>query len=391
MQILSASEKTVSIGSGTANAAISFENMTASAVAVQVETKNGRFTGLGFSSYGRYGHGGLLRERFIPRLRAAQDKELLDDNGTFDPEKAWAVLMKDEKEGGHGERSGAVGVLEMALWDAFAKSQDMPVWGLLAETFGHIDDSGPAVGKCPIYASGGHYLLSSDDARGVADEAKRSFDNGYAYFKLKVGGAPESTDLARIHAAIEVAGSPSLVAVDANGMLGGEGSSGRLEALDRCGLGWIEEPVAPLDFNGLAGCAGSLDTSIATGENIFSEADAANLLLFGGLRAGKDKLQMDPLLSYGVIEYMRMIQFAESRGWSRRDFHPHAGHQMALHMVAGLGLGSHETASVHGGPFSGVDEGTRIENGIAIVNDAPGLGIEYKPSLYRYFDGLLAG
>ena len=193
MQILSASEKTVSIGSGTANAAISFENMTASAVAVQVETKNGRFTGLGFSSYG------------------------------------------------HGERSGAVGVLEMALWDAFAKSQDMPVWGLLAKTFGHIDDSGPAVGKCPIYASGGHYLLSSDDARGVADEAKRSFDNGYAYFKLKVGGAPESTDLARIHTAIEVAGSPSLVAVDANGMLGGEESSGRLEALDRCGRGWIDD------------------------------------------------------------------------------------------------------------------------------------------------------
>ena len=99
---------------------------------------------------------------------------------------------------------------------------------------------------------------------------------------------------------------------------------------------------------------------------------------------------MDPPLSYGVVEYMRMIQFAESRGWSRRDFHPHAGHQMALHMVAGLGLGSHETASVQGGPFSGVDEGTRIEDGIAIVNDAPGLGIECKPSLYRYFDGLLA-
>ena len=95
--------------------------MTASAVAVQVETKNGRFTGLGFSSSGRYGHGGLLRERFIPRLRAAQDQELLDVNGTFDPEKAWAVLMKDEKDGGHGERSGAVGVLEMALWDAFGK------------------------------------------------------------------------------------------------------------------------------------------------------------------------------------------------------------------------------------------------------------------------------
>ena len=391
MQILSASEKTFPIGSGTANAAISFENMTASAVAVQVETKNGRFTGLGFSSYGRYGHGGLLRERFIPRLRAAQDQELLDGNGNFDPEKAWAVLMKDEKEGGHGERSGAVGVLEMALWDAFAKSLDMPVWGLLAETYGHIDDSGPAVGKCPIYASGGHYRLSSDDARNVADETKQSFDDGYAYFKLKVGGASESSDFARIEAAVNAAGGAHLVAVDANGMLGGEESSGRLGALDRYGFGWIEEPVAPLDFNGLAECAVNLETSIATGENIFSKAETANLLLFGGLRAGKDKLQMDPLLSYGVIEYMRMIQFAESRGWSRRDFHPHAGHQMALHMVAGLGLGSHETASVHGGPFSGVDDGTLIEDGIAIVNDAPGLGIEYKPSIYRYFDGMLAG
>lgn len=391
MKILSAGEQTVSLGSGTANAAISFENMTASAVAVEVETKKGRFTGLGFSSYGRYGHGGLLRERFIPRLRAARDEDLLDGNGIFDPDKAWAILMKDEKEGGHGERSGAVGVLEMALWDAFAKSLDMPLWSLLAETYGHINDAGPAAGQCSIYASGGHYRAGSNDARDVAEETKRSFGDGYACFKLKVGGAPESIDMARIDAAIKAAGSPHLLAVDANGMLGGAESPDRLGTLDGYGLGWIEEPVAPLDFIDLAGCADNLETPIATGENIFSQAEAANLLLFGGLRAGKDKLQMDPPLSYGVNEYMRMIQFSESRGWSRRDFHPHAGHQMALHMAAGLGLGSHETASVPGGPFSGVDEGTRIEDGIAIVSDVPGLGIEHKPSLARYFDGLLAG
>ena len=98
---------------------------------------------------------------------------------------------------------------------------------------------------------------------------------------------------------------------------------------------------------------------------------------------------MDPLLSYGLIEYLRMIDSAESQGWSRRDFHPHAGHQMALHLAAGLGLGSHETASVASEPFSGVDEGTRIEGGVATVSEAPGLGIEFKPSLYQYFDGLI--
>ena len=66
MKILSADEQTVPLWSDTANAAISFENMTASAVVLEVETAKGRFRGLGFSSYGRYGHGGLLRERFIP-------------------------------------------------------------------------------------------------------------------------------------------------------------------------------------------------------------------------------------------------------------------------------------------------------------------------------------
>ena len=119
--------------------------------------------------------------------------------------------------------------------------------------------------------------------RGLADEAKRLFDNGYAYFKLKVGGAPESTDLGRIHAAIEVAEAQALLrwtptVCSVVRRVRPAGRPGPLRA-------WLDRRACcSLDFNGLAGCAGSLDTPIATGENIFSEADAANLLLFGGLR-----------------------------------------------------------------------------------------------------------
>ena len=78
--------------------------------------------GYGFNSNGRYGQGGLIRERFAPRLMEADPKTLLDEAGdNLDPDKVWATLMSNEKPGGHGERSVAVGTIDMAVWDAVAK------------------------------------------------------------------------------------------------------------------------------------------------------------------------------------------------------------------------------------------------------------------------------
>ena len=73
-------------------------------------------TGYGFNSNGRYACKGLLDERFIPRLTAADPEALLGDDGNIDPGRAWPLMMANEKPGGHGERSVAVGVLDMALW-----------------------------------------------------------------------------------------------------------------------------------------------------------------------------------------------------------------------------------------------------------------------------------
>ena len=62
----------------------------------------------------------------------------------------------------------------------------------------------------------------------------------------------------------------------------------------------------------------------------------------------------------GITELVEMLHLAEAEGWSRRSFVPHAGHQLALHASAGLGLGGHETASAPG-PFSGVSADTVME------------------------------
>src|SRR5207342_2358234 len=110
VRIVDVCEITKPISSPIRNAYIDFTKMTTSLVAVVTDAvRDGRrVVGYGFNSNGRYGQGGLVRERFAPRLLAAEPQALLDDAGdNLDPDRIWAVLMKNEKPGGHGERSVA--------------------------------------------------------------------------------------------------------------------------------------------------------------------------------------------------------------------------------------------------------------------------------------------
>src|ERR1700680_1494401 len=124
VRIIDVREVTKPIASPIRNAYIDFSKMTRSLVALVTDVvRDGhRVVGYGFNSNGRYGQGGLIRERFAPRLRAADPQSLQDDAGNnLDPDRVWATMMANEKPGGHGERSVAVGTLDMAVWDAVAK------------------------------------------------------------------------------------------------------------------------------------------------------------------------------------------------------------------------------------------------------------------------------
>src|SRR6185436_17156711 len=115
------------------NAAIAFDAMSASAVAIVSDRGP---IGYAFDSIGRYGKGALLRERFIPRLLAAKPESLLDAQGLPDPAALARAVMANEKQGGHGERPGAVGLIEAAAWDLRAKLQGLPLWQSIARYFG---------------------------------------------------------------------------------------------------------------------------------------------------------------------------------------------------------------------------------------------------------------
>src|SRR4051795_2850865 len=156
MKITEIRDIVVPIKSEISNAFISFSEMTVSAVAVHTDLiRDGKpVVGFGFHSNGRYAQQGILRERIIPRLLQATPSAVLNESGeNLDPEKAWTVMMTNEKPGGHGDRSVAVGTVDMALWDAVAKIEGKPLYQVLAEHY-RKGESDPVVS---VYAAGGYY------------------------------------------------------------------------------------------------------------------------------------------------------------------------------------------------------------------------------------------
>jgi L-alanine-DL-glutamate epimerase-like enolase superfamily enzyme len=331
--------------------------------------------GYAFDSIGRYGKGGLWRERFIPRLLAAPPESLQGADGLIDPERCWSVAMTDEKDGGHGERPGAVGLIDAALWDLLAKAKGEPLWHLLANRYA-IAGAGPLIHS---YGSCGHFQPAGG-AGNLRDEVARTRDLGYRCVKIKVDGRDLRGDAQRIESALAVIPASEL-AVDANGKADVEDMRW-MRAVAGYGLAWIEEPASPLDYAGLARLAADCAVPLATGENLFSADDARNLLRHGGLRPARDRIQVDMLLAYGIPEYLRILAGFEAAGWRRSAFWPHAGHLFAAHVVAGLGLGGHEAAPDAGRVYGGFWDGTAIVAGQVRIPDIPGVGYEAKENLY---------
>src|ERR1035437_4407611 len=215
MRIVEIREKTVSIASAITNAYIDFSKMTCSVVALITDVvRDGKpVVGYGFNSNGRYGQGALMRERFFPRLMSADPNTLVDETGgNLDPFRIWTTLMKTEKPGGHGERSVAVGAIDMAVWDAVAKIAGRPLYQLLADRYrgGQADD------KVWIYAAGGYYYPGKD-LTALKNEMKCYRDLGYQVVKMKIGAVPLDGDIRRVEAVLEVVGDGEFLAVDANG------------------------------------------------------------------------------------------------------------------------------------------------------------------------------
>ncbi|PLS21438.1 mandelate racemase/muconate lactonizing enzyme family protein [Neptunicoccus cionae] len=380
MRIVDIVEVTKPIASPIRNAYIDFSKMTASLVAVVTDVvRDGRrVVGYGFNSNGRYGQGGLIRERFRDRILEADPQTLLDQSGTnLDGHKIWAAMMQNEKPGGHGERSVAVGTLDMAVWDAIAKIAEKPLFHLLAERKGITADP-----RVFVYAAGGYYYPGKDDSA-LRREMRSYLDRGYTVVKMKIGGATLAEDQRRIEAVLDEIGTEAQLAVDANGRFDLETAISYAKMLRTYPLFWYEEIGDPLDYALQAAMSEFYPAPMATGENLFSHQDARNLLRYGGMRPDRDWLQFDCALSYGLVEYERTLDVLEQFGWSPKRCIPHGGHQMSLNIAAGLGLGGNESYPDLFQPYGGFPDGVEVIDGHITMPELVGIGFEGKADLIK--------
>ncbi|HKS86369.1 MAG TPA: mandelate racemase/muconate lactonizing enzyme family protein [Pseudolabrys sp.] len=379
MRITAIHDIVVPISSKIRNAYIDFSTMTASVVAVATDARrDGRpVVGFGFNSNGRYAPQGLLRERFIPRLLRAAPADLQDERGLIDPGKAWTIMMQNEKPGGHGERSVAVGVLDMAIWDAVAKAEGLPLWKLLADRY----NTGRSDPTAWVYAAGGYYYPGKDLDQ-LRDEIKGYLDRGYSTVKIKIGGADLAEDMQRIEAVLKLVNTGKSLCVDVNGRFDLDTALEYADAIAPLDLRWYEEPLDPLDYLLHAALATRYSGPLATGENLFSMQDCRNLIRHGGLRSDRDVLQFDPALSYGLVEYMRTLDMLRMNGWSSRRCVPHGGHQFALNIAVGLQLGGNESYPHVFAPFGGFADDCAVRDSRVALPDIPGIGFEAKAALY---------
>jgi len=387
MKIVEIREVTRPIRSNIRNAYIDFSKMTLSLVAVVTDVVRGgeRVVGYGFNSNGRYGQGALMRERFIPRVLEAEPGSLLDERSVLSPERIWATMMTNEKPGGHGERSVAVGTIDMAVWDAVAKIEERPLFQLLAERHGN----GVAKRDVFVYAAGGYYW-PGQGLDGLEREMRSYLERGYSVVKMKIGGAPLGVDRERIEAVLRLLGPGQRLAVDANGRFDLKAAVEYAKALSDYDLFWYEEAGDPLDFALQAELANHYAGPMATGENLFSMQDARNLIRYGGMRADRDWLQFDCALSYGLVEYLRTLAMLKEHGWSASRCIPHGGHQMSLAIAAGLHLGGNESYPDLFQPYGGFPDGVEVKDSIVTLPELPGIGFEGKTDLFAEMRALSA-
>ena len=379
MKIINIQEKIAPINSEIKNAYISFAKMDCSVVAITTDVKiDGKnIVGYGFHSNGRYAVSELLTKRFIPRIKEAEEKDLLNDEGNnFSPEKIWKVLMKNEKPGGHGERSTAVGVIDMAVWDIVSKIEQAPLYEHLAKKYGN----GKFTNKIFVYAAGGYYYPGKD-IQLLQDEMKGYLDLGYTTVKMKIGGASLKEDLKRIESVLKIVGNGKNLCVDANGRFDLNTAIEYAKAIEPFNLKWYEEAGDPLDYKLNQELSKIYKNGLATGENLFSMQDARNLIRYGGMRKDIDWLQFDCSLSYGLVEYLRTLQMMKENEWSSTRVIPHGGHQISCNIAAGLNLGGNEIYPSLFQPFGGFPDSSIVEDSYVSFSKFIGMGYENKKEL----------
>lgn len=189
----------------------------------------------------------------------------------------------------------ALAAIDMAAWDALARSREMS----LVDLFGGAHK--------PIRAYG---AVGYDGIEGSARAARDWAERGFSGVKAKIGYPTVQQDLEVVRAIRQEVGDDFAIMVDYNQSLTPVEAIERLRLLEDEGLTWVEEPTRAHDYLGHARIASEIGTPIQCGENWWGTLEMKHAIDAGA----SDYIMLDAMKIGGVSGWLRAAAMAESHG-----------------------------------------------------------------------------
>ena len=189
----------------------------------------------------------------------------------------------------------ALAAIDMAAWDALARSQGLSLVALLG-----------GMAK-PVRAYG---AVGYDGPARSAATAEAWVRRGFTGVKAKIGHPTVAEDVEVIRAIRKAAGARVAIMVDYNQSLTPAEACARLRVLDDEDLEWVEEPTMAHDFAGHAVIAREARTPIQCGENWWGVLDMQHAVDAGAC----DYMMPDVMKIGGVTGWLRAAALAAPRG-----------------------------------------------------------------------------
>jgi mandelate racemase len=250
----------------------------------------------------------------------------------------------------------------MALWDAQARAQALPLVRLL----------GAAPRPVPCYGGIGY-----DGVEGSARAAEAWAKQGLRGVKAKVGYPSVEDDIAVVRAIRAAVGPQLAIMVDYNQSLSPAEAERRLHALDTEGLAWIEEPILAHDFAGFARLADRTRTPLQAGENWWGPLDFRHALDAGV----RDQLMPDMMKAGGVTGWMRIAAMTQACGVPVSS---HLWPEVSAHLLMATPTAAWLEYADWWNPV--LQRPLELREGCAVVGSAvPGSGVEFdEQAVARY-------
>ena len=255
----------------------------------------------------------------------------------------------------------ALAGIDMALWDALARIHDTSLVRLLGGM------------EKPVRPYG---AVGYDGVDGSAKGAEHWAKQGFQGVKAKIGYPSVKEDIAVIRSMRKAVGDDMAIMVDYNQSLTPTEAIERLRALDEEGLTWVEEPTLAHDYAGHTRVAREAQTPIQCGENWWGILDLQHAIDAGA----SDLVMPDVMKIGGVSGWLRAASLAQAKNIKVSN---HLWPEISSRLLCCTPTAHWLEYADWWNPI--IAEPLLIENGIAIISDAPGSGVDWNEDAVQRF------